>query len=72
MIRSYPLVNVCSPRTGKSPSLIAKSSISTPFSIAMLNYQRVPMTDYETIMSWVSMAIRHLSWKTLPSAGAAR
>ena len=35
MIGSYPLVNVYSSRTGKSPSLIAKSSISTPFSIAM-------------------------------------
>jgi len=28
---------------GKSPSLIGKSTINGPFSIAMLNYQRVAL-----------------------------
>ena len=35
------LVNVYSLRTGKSPSLIGQSTMNGPFSIAMLNYQRV-------------------------------
>ena len=38
----YPLVNLNSYR--KSPSLIGKSTINGPYSIAMLNYQRVTYT----------------------------
>ena len=41
----YPLVNLHSYR--KSPSLKGKSTINGPFSIAMLNYQRV-MSGYDS------------------------
>jgi hypothetical protein len=42
----YPLVNVYSLQTGKSPFLIGKSAINGPFSIAMLNDQRVTNGEY--------------------------
>ena len=36
---TYPLVNIHN--YGKSPFSVGKSTINGPFSIAMLNYQRV-------------------------------
>ena len=45
MVTWYPLVN--SHSYGKSPLLMGKTTINGSFSIAMLNYQRVPeMSDY--------------------------
>jgi hypothetical protein len=40
----YPLVNI-QQNYGTSPSLIGKSTINGPFSIAILNYQRVSHND---------------------------
>ena len=38
--------HACYSSYGKSPSLIGKSTISKPFSIAMLNFQRVNLRQY--------------------------
>ena len=46
IIHLYPLVNVYSLRTGKSPSLIGKSTINVPCSIAMLVITRGYMLNF--------------------------
>jgi hypothetical protein len=57
----YPLVNVYSLQTGKSPFLIGKSAINGPFSIAMLNDQRVNPTK-SNVVKTKSFFPPHLWW----------
>ena len=56
---TYPLVNWHS--YGKSPSLIAKSTINGPFSIAMFNYQRVWILEDQGWFDrmWFCVVINH-------------